>query len=135
VARKLALLALERGFDSEPSDATVESLIPDALQDVSVDDFLKRLPALDADWKDRCASAEGPLHYIARLSSDGAIRANVEAIPGDSPFSGLKGSSLAIAFHTERYSPEPLVIRGPGASADITAAVLLADVVRAAEVM
>lgn len=135
VARKLALLAREMGLNSEPSDANVESLIPDALQDVSVDDFLERLPNLDAGWKARCASADGPLHYIARLSSDGAIRAAVEAVPGDSPFAGLKSSSLAVAFHTERYSPEPLVIRGPGASADVTAAVLLADVVRAAEAM
>ena len=135
VARKLVLLAREMGLDAEPSDAIVESLIPKALQDLSIDDFLEQLPVLDADWKARCASASGPSQYVARLDSDGAIHAGVETVSDDSSFTRLKGSSLAVAFNTKRYSPDPLVIRGPGASADITAAVLLADVVRAAEAM
>ncbi len=135
VARKLVVLAREIGLDADPSVATVESLFPDALRDLSVQEFIQRLPELDDSWRARLASSAGPLQYVARLSSDGAIRAGIEPIPVASPFAELQGPSLAIAFHTKRYSPQPLIIRGPGASADITVAVLLADVVRAAEVM
>ncbi len=135
VVRKLVLLGREMGLDSEPTNVDEESLIPDQLRDATKEDFLARLPEHDDMWRQRLASGDREVHYVARLTADGTIRAGVEEIPGDSPFSRLKGPSLAIAFHTERYSPEPLVIRGPGASANITAAVLLADVVRAAESM
>lgn len=135
VTRKLILLAREMGLNPAPSMASVESLIPEELQNVATEEFLKNLQALDSTWNDRIVQAGGSLQYIARLDADGNISAGVETIQADSPFAGLKGSSIAVAFHTKRYSPEPLVIRGPGASADITAAVLLADIVRAAEAM
>jgi aspartokinase/homoserine dehydrogenase 1 len=135
VARKLALLAREMGLDADPADAVVEGLVPEPLQDAPLQAFLWSLPAFDAEWRARLDAADGQLQYVARLGEDGAIRAGVEAVAPGSPLADLRGPALVVAFHTARYTPEPLVIQGPGASAAVTAAVLLADVVRAAEAM
>lgn len=159
VARKLALLAREiarfpkeiarfpketarlpeeMGRDADPADpadAAVESLVPAPLRDGSAAAFLDGLPAFDAVWAERLASAGGPLQYVARLDEGGTIRAGVEVVAPGSTLAEGRGPGLVVAFHTARYTPEPLVIQGPGADADITAAVLLADIVRAAEAM
>ena len=136
VARKLALLAREVGLAVGAADVVVESLVPPALADVPRDAFWDRLPAADAVWPDHPArGGAGELQYVARLDADGSIRAGVEAVAPGSAFAGLQGSEIAVAVHTERGGPHPLVLRGPGASADVTAAVVLADVVRAAEAM
>lgn len=139
VARKLALLAREMGVASDPETAAVESLVPAGLADVPLDVFWDRLPEADAAWAARVAG--GDLQLVARLDPGsgpgqaGAIRVAVEAVPAGSPLTGLRGAEVAVAFHTARTGATPLVVRGPGASADVTAAVVLADVVRAAEAM
>ena len=135
VARKLAIMAREMGVPAEAAGADVESLVPPELAGVPVADFLTRLEDYDAAWDARLARAGQPLQYIARVESDGRIGAGVDAVAADEPLAGLRGASLAVAFHTARYSPIPLVVQGPGASVDVTAAVVLADVVRAAEAM
>jgi aspartokinase/homoserine dehydrogenase 1 len=135
VARKLAILAREMGVAAEASNAEIESLVPPELATVSVAEFLARLGEHDAGWATRIARAGQPLQYIARLEADGRIGAGVEAVAADEPLAGLQGPSLAVAFHTERFAAAPLVVQGPGASVDITAAVVLADIVRAAEAM
>ncbi|HEX8385782.1 MAG TPA: bifunctional aspartate kinase/homoserine dehydrogenase I [Rubricoccaceae bacterium] len=133
VARKLALLAREMGVTADPETAAVESLVPDGLADVALDTFWDRLHEADAAWATRVAGAETQL--VARLDPSGTIRVAVEAVPAGSPLAGLRGPEVAVAFHTARTGATPLVVRGPGASADVTAAVVLADVVRAAEAM
>ena len=85
--------------------------------------------------RESVAAAPGNLQLIAHLGSDGSIRAAVEVVPPDSPLAGLRGPEVAVAFYTARTGATPLVVRGPGASADVTAAVVLADLVRAAEAM
>jgi aspartokinase/homoserine dehydrogenase 1 len=133
VAHKLALLARVLGASATPADAEIESLIPPALADVALPDFWARLDEADAAWAAR--AAEGELQLVARLDADGAIRARIETVPPGSPLHGLRGPEIAVVFHTARTGATPLVLRGPGASADVTAAVLLADIVRAAEAM
>ena len=133
VARKMTLLAREMGVDA--AAAHVESLVPDGLADVPLADFWARLPEADAGWAARLAGAQGETQMVARLAADGAVRVAVEAVPPGSPLAGLRGAEVAVAFHTARTGATPLVVRGPGASADVTAAVVLADVVRAAEAM
>ncbi|WP_412068260.1 bifunctional aspartate kinase/homoserine dehydrogenase I [Rubrivirga sp. IMCC43871] len=130
VARKLALLAREVG--SEVASVEIESLVPDGLADVPLAEFWARLPEADAGWRERVA--DGERQYVARLSG-GTVRAGVEAVdlgPG-APFAGLRGAEVAVVIRTERSGDHALTVRGPGASADVTAAVVLADVVRAAE--
>ena len=137
VGRKLIILARELGLRPSSDAVTVESLVPDALRDVPLAEFWDRLGEADAAWQDRLAEAAErgeQLQYASQLSPDG-IRAGVESLPDDSPFADLRGAANVVAFHTDRYASEPLVVQGPGASAEITTSVLLADIVRAAEAM
>ena len=133
VARKLALLAREMGIPADVDDAHIESLVPDELADGPLDVFWERLPEFDLAWADRLA--DGDAQYVARLYADGLVEAAVETVDATSPLAGLRGAEVAVAFHTARYGEHPLVLRGPGANADVTASVLLADIVRAAEAM
>ncbi|MEO0558816.1 MAG: bifunctional aspartate kinase/homoserine dehydrogenase I, partial [Bacteroidota bacterium] len=133
VARKLALLAREMGLDADTDEAHIESLVPAELANVPLDVFWERLPEFDLAWAERLA--DGDAQYVARLYADGLVEAAVETIPAGSRLTGLRGAEVAVAFHTERYGDHPLVLRGPGANADVTASVILADIVRAAEAM
>lgn len=137
VGRKLLILAREIGLRPERADVAVESLVPAALREIPLADFWARLPEADAGWAARLAEHEArgeQLQYVCVLTPE-ALRGGVEALPAASPLAGLRGAANVVAFHTERYAPEPLVVQGPGASADVTTAVLLADIVRAAEAM
>ena len=135
VARKLALLAREVGIETTPDRAEIESLVPPSLATVPVGVFWDRLSEADASWADRF-DGTADLQYVARLDADGTIRAGVESVGDDEPvLRGLRGSEIAVAVCTERSGPVPVSLRGPGATADVTAAVVLADVVRAAEAM
>jgi aspartokinase/homoserine dehydrogenase 1 len=137
VGRKLLILARELGLRPTPDTVTVESLVPDPLRHLPLDTFWDRLPEVDAAWRQRLrehAERGEQLQYVSRLSSDN-LRAGVQALASDSAFADLRGAANVVAFHTDRYASEPLVVQGPGASAEITTSVLLADVVRAAEAM
>ena len=138
VARKLALLARELGLSVDPADADVESLVPPGLEDVGLDVFWDRLPEADPSWHDRRDAGEGAeLQYVARLRPDGTIRAGVESVRSEagSLLAALRDNEIAVVFRTERSGDHPFFLQGPGANADVTASVLLADIVRAAEAM
>lgn len=138
VARKLALLAREVGLEVSAGDVTVESLVPEGLDDVPLATFWERLPEADDAWRQRLADTpDGEVQYVARLGTDGSIRTGVEAVRAEagSLLAALRASEIAVVVHTERTGDHPIFFQGPGASADVTAAVVLADVVRAAEAM
>lgn len=138
VARKLAVLAREVGLPVDRDDVAVESLVPDGLAGVPADEFWARLPEADGAWRGRlAASGDGEVQYVARLGADGQIRAGVEHVRAEagSLLAALRASEIAVVVHTERTGDHPIFFQGPGASADVTAAVVLADVVRAAEAM
>lgn len=137
VRRKLLILAREMGLGIEPAAVRVQSLVPEPLREISVERFWERLPELDSFWATKRAEFEGrgqQLQYVAVLS-DEMVRAGVQALPAEQPAVRLSGATIRFAFHTERYGAEPLAVQGPGANADVTTAVLLADIVRAAEAM
>lgn len=137
VARKLLVLAREMGRPAERAQVEVQALIPDWLREVPRETFWERLGELDDFWartRESVRQQGRQLQYVAELA-DGRLKAGVQALAPDSPMASLSGSSVLFAFHTNRYKAEPLVVRGPSASADITAAVLLADIVRAAHLM
>ncbi|WP_412061678.1 bifunctional aspartate kinase/homoserine dehydrogenase I [Rubrivirga sp. IMCC45206] len=137
VARKLLILARETGCEVERADLAVESLVPVSLADVSVDAFLDALDGLDADWAARAAAAEAEgkrLAYIGQITDDG-LSVGVRAVDTASPFGGSRGTDNVILIQSARYHDTPLVVQGPGAGPDVTAAGLLADLVKAAELM
>ena len=137
VARKLLILARETGRDVERSELSVESLVPPELADVSVDAFMAGLEGLDAAWAERVAAAEAEgqrLAYVGQITDDG-LSVGVRAVDAASPFARSRGTDNVILIQSARYHDTPLVVQGPGAGPDVTAAGLLADLVKAAELM
>lgn len=140
-ARKLLILARELGPDAgfgdlELADVETTSLVPDEFATLPLNRFWERLPELDDEWRRRTEDADGVLQYVSTLDVEaGVLRCVVQAVPVASPLARLSGSTHIAICTTDRYAPEPLIVQGPGASIDITTAVLLADVVRAAQAM
>lgn len=134
LAHKVALLGREMGLNLNPSDVKQESLLPEEWEGIPLETFWRRLPERDGEWSDR--TEWSPVQMVARLEEDGAT-ASVESVgtSSNNPFSKLARGEVAVAFHTDRYNETPLVLRGPGASVEITTSVLLADIVRAAEAL
>ena len=130
MARKFITLARASGIRLERSDVMVENLIPAELQAVSAEEFLSGADAFDGVWKDRMDAAlarQMTLRYVGKLA-EGKIRIGVEAVPLNSPLASLKGTDNLIAFMTRRYNASPMIIQGPGAGKDVTAAGVLADI-------
>lgn len=130
VRRKLLILARAAGFAIGSEEVEVRSLVPPELRDLSIDKLDDALPQLDAPLASllRNASGEGEsLRFVARFEN-GRARVGVEVIaPGD-PLAGGAGTDNRVAIWSDRYSRQPLVIQGPGAGPEVTAAALLDDV-------
>jgi aspartokinase/homoserine dehydrogenase 1 len=134
VARKALILARLLGYQGDLRQSSVESLVPRWGRTLSLPDFLGRLEELDAPWKRRVdeAAAKGSvLRYVA-LVTPGKVAVGVQAVPTASPLAAIKGSDNQLVFTTARYNANPLVITGPGAGAEVTAAGVLNDILRLA---
>jgi aspartokinase/homoserine dehydrogenase 1 len=134
VGRKALILARLLGYRGELSRAAVESLVPKWARAIPLAQFLERLPEMDAAWKRRvdAARAQGSvLRYVATVTP-GRIAVGLKSVPLSSPLASIKGSDNQLVFTTARYKTNPLVIRGPGAGAEVTAAGVLNDILRLA---
>jgi bifunctional aspartokinase / homoserine dehydrogenase 1 len=134
VARKALILARLLGYQGELHPSSVESLVPKWGRELSVKDFLGRLGEVDELWKRRVeeAAAQGSvLRYLAQVTP-AKVAVGVQAVPLASPLAGIKGSDNQLVFTTARYKANPLVITGPGAGAEVTAAGVLNDILRLA---
>jgi len=135
VARKLLILARETGLELELEDVEIMNILPDSLKNAErVDEFLSGLENEDGYFDEIKKSAEDSgclLRYIARLERGRAYMA-LEKITEEHPFYNLSGSDNIIAFTTERYKERPLVVKGPGAGREVTAAGVFADIIRIA---
>ncbi len=134
VARKLVILAREAGRELSLAQVRVESLVPEALRQASVEDFMAGLPQIDAVFAERLAVAKAGgavLRYVARLTPDGA-EVGLVALPAGHAFANLRLTDNVVQFTTRRYCDNPLVVQGPGAGPEVTAAGVFADVLRVA---
>lgn len=137
VARKLLILARELGLEVERRDIDVEPVIPAEFPAAGLEESLSALEALDGHWKERvdAASAAGMcLRYVATLV-DGELGVGVREVPVESALGRLAPRENVVSFYTERYHDMPLVVRGPGAGPAVTAGGIIADLIKAAELM
>ena len=128
VLRKGLILSRLLGY-AGPSPVA-ENLVPPALRRLSPDRFLGRLSSLDEAWRRRVATeaARGRvLRYVVVATARG-VRASLRAVLRDSAFGSLQGTRNLLSFTTRRYRAEPLVVAGPGAGAEVTAAGILNDI-------
>jgi aspartokinase/homoserine dehydrogenase 1 len=136
VARKILIVAREMGLSSEPEEVQVESLLEEADMQEDVDTFMARLDDLNEAWERRVAEARdagGVLRYIATASPN-ELRVGLRICLPDSPFAGVHGTDNMVAITSDRYPADsPLVIRGAGAGPEVTAAGIMADLIRAAQ--
>lgn len=130
VRRKLLILARAAGVALEADQVKVESLVPPALAALpasAVDAELAQLDAPLQEWLGR-ANAQGlKLCFVGRVDAHGAS-VGLRALPADHPLAGGRGTDNRVAIHSDRYYNQPLLIQGPGAGAEVTAAALLDDV-------
>lgn len=138
VARKVTILARISGFNVEsPTSFPVESLIPKQLESVeSSDEFMQKLPEFDGDIqkvKDAALAENKVLRFVGKVDfKNNKVSVEIGKYGFDHPFASLKGSDNVVAFKTERY-PNPLIIQGAGAGAEVTAHGVLADALKIAE--
>ncbi len=135
VARKVVILAREMGLSLELADVQVQSLVPNVLQRGSTEDFLAALPEHDAEMESqrRAAAAEGSaLRYVGRVDASGRATVQLRAYASTHPFARIQLTDNIVLFRTARYSENPLVVQGPGAGRDVTAAGVFADLLRLA---
>ncbi len=135
VRRKLLILSRAAGHALEADAVQVDSLVPEALAALAQDEVDAALPSLDAPLRERYAAAYKngeKLRFIARLQAGGLATVGLEALTVDHPLAGGAGTDNRVAIWSDRYREQPLVIQGPGAGAEVTAAALLDDALRIA---
>lgn len=133
VARKLTILARELSQEVEIGGFPVENLVPPSLQECSLKEFLERLPELDAAMAVRYAQAaesQKKLRYVAKLDAAGHAVVGLQAVADDHPFCNINLTDNIVQYKTQRYSANPLVVQGPGAGPEVTAAGVFADLLR-----
>lgn len=131
VARKALILARGLGWRLEMDDVTVESLYPSQMNRLSVDEFMNASSDLDDDFSQKVESAatKGQVLRYAAHVEDGACNVGPTFVESSSPLGRLSGTDNLVEFHSQWYSPNPLVIQGRGAGVEATAAGVLSDII------
>ena len=136
VIRKLVILAREAGYKVEQDDVEKHLFIPQECFEGSIDDFFANISKLDADFELKRATAESEnqrFRFVARLD-DGKLDVSLQKVGSSHPFYVLEGSNNVILLTTERYNEYPMVIKGYGAGAEVTAAGVFADIISIANI-
>jgi bifunctional aspartokinase / homoserine dehydrogenase 1 len=134
VARKILILAREAGNRLEMEDIENIPFLPASCFEGTVEDFYTEMARQELHFRKLLDDAAGKgltLKYIASLA-DGRASVGLQSIGPDHNFANLSGKDNAVLFYTNRYADQPLVIKGAGAGADVTAAGVFADIIRAA---
>jgi len=129
VARKAIILARKMGRTIEPAEIPYKSLVPEGLEDVSLEEFMERLPEHDEAFAERLLAVEEHhmLRYLARIPREGPVTVGLVDEPVESPFGPISGPENVFDFRTRRYSDVTLTIRGPGAGPERTGSGVVFD--------
>jgi bifunctional aspartokinase / homoserine dehydrogenase 1 len=134
VARKLIILAREIGLGLELDDVAVESLVPEALARVSLEEFLDRISEIDAPLLARlqaaCAGGHVLRHVAALDALSGRASVGLTEVEASHQFGNINRTDNVVRFATARYHDNPLVVQGPGAGPEVTAGAVFADLLR-----
>lgn len=130
--RKMLILARDAGYAVEAEDVDLGAILPETcLKADTVDSFYAELQKENAyfeDMKARAVREKKAIRYIGKLEN-GKVSIAIQFVDENHPFYALSGSDNIISFTTERYKDRPLVVKGPGAGAEVTAAGVFADLV------
>lgn len=138
VMRKLVLLAREAGYDIEPDQVRVESLVPAGYEGGSIDHFFGNGDELNEKMLQRLEAAQEMglvLRYVASFDSNGKARVGVEAVRAEHPLAALFPCDNVFAIESRWYRDNPLLIRGPRAGRDVTAEAIQSDLNRLAQLL
>ena len=134
VARKILILARESGQPLEMSDIQNEAFLPESCMAGSVEDFYAEMARQEPHFRQlyqEAADAGKQLRFVARYAA-GQAAVGLQAVAPGHDFFALRGKDNAVLFYTARYPEQPLVVKGAGAGAEVTAAGVFADIMRAA---
>jgi aspartokinase/homoserine dehydrogenase 1 len=132
VMRKIMILVRESGQVIEMEDIGNNSFMPEACMQGTVADFYQSMEEHEAHFKkiyDDAAAAGCKLKFVASYK-DGKANVGLQHIPPPHDFYHLYGKDNIVLFYTDRYVQQPLVIKGAGAGAEVTASGVFADIIR-----
>jgi aspartokinase/homoserine dehydrogenase 1 len=136
VIRKLIILAREAGYEVEPEDVKQQPFIPASCFEGTLDDFWNRIGELDREFEEKrkqLARENKRLRFVARMEK-GICETGLIQVSRHHPFYELEGSNNIIMISTERYHEHPMIIKGYGAGAGVTAAGVFADIISIANI-
>ncbi|MEI7675850.1 MAG: bifunctional aspartate kinase/homoserine dehydrogenase I [Bacteroidales bacterium] len=136
VIRKLVILSREAGYPLEQEDVKKNLFIPQKYFDGSLDDFWKTVSELDGEFEERRKAlvAENKRYRFVAKLENGEGSVGLQEVDDSHPFYHLEGSNNIIMITTERYNEYPMIIKGYGAGASVTAAGIFADVISIANI-
>lgn len=136
VMRKIMILAREAGEQIEMEDITNTSFMPESCMSGSVDNFYKEMEKHESHFRaiyDKAAANGNKLKFVASYEN-GKASVGLQEIDPQHDFYHLYGKDNVVLFYTERYAEQPLVIKGAGAGAEVTASGVFADIIRASKI-
>ena len=136
VARKILILARESGYTIEMQDIKVDRFIPDSYFEGSLDDFWKNISELDGEFeikRKRLEKEDKKWRFVACFEN-GRAEVGLQEVNQRHPFYDLEGSNNLVMYTTERYHEFPMLIKGYGAGASVTAAGVFADLIKVSNI-
>jgi aspartokinase/homoserine dehydrogenase 1 len=136
VVRKLVILSREACYPVNQSDVVKHLFVPDQYFNGSLDDFWKNIPNLDAEFEEKRQQleSEGKKYRFVAEMDNGKCSVGLQAVDRSHPFYELEGSNNIIMITTERYNEYPMIIKGYGAGAAVTAAGVFSDIISIANI-
>ncbi len=136
VARKVLILARESGYRIEMEDIKINKFVPDSYFEGSVDEFWNTISELDQEFEEnrkRLESENKKWRFVARFEN-GNAEVGLQEVDSKHPFYDLEGSNNLVMYTTERYQEFPMLIKGYGAGASVTAAGVFADLIKVSNI-